>query len=128
MSKEVRLIVTSKDLSASFDSDIVEVGDRRRISFATLVTQTKGANSSVPTSSPVGAWALWFSHDRTEFFPVETTDIVTEMTRLNPTGNNLIRKSAIVHLPPGKYLLARYARGSGGGAGANCEVWMEMID
>lgn len=126
--KEVTKIVTGNNLSATFDSAITELGDCCRISFAALITDAAGS-ALVPTSAPVGVWSLWFSHDRVEFFPierVESTDVVTEMTRMNAIGNVVVRAGAVIPKPPGRFIRVRYTRGSGGGAGANCRMWLEV--
>ena len=126
--KAVTKIVTGNTLATTFDSAIVELDDCVRISLAALITDAPGSTSA-PTSAPVGTWSLWFSYDRVEFFPIPTVDdvdVATAMGRMNAAGNAVVRAGAVLPAPPGLFIRAHYECGSGGGAGANCELWLEV--
>jgi hypothetical protein len=118
-------IVTANNLGASVNSAPYNIGEERQniVVLTALITNGSGA---APTSTPVGTWALHRSADGVTYYPIENADVVTEMTRMNATGNNLIQKQAIIHDVPGPWIMAAYTRGSGGGAGAVCDISIEL--
>lgn len=126
MAKSVVTVLTANNLSAAtVETTALDIGEERgvRLTFTASITDGAGA---APSSAPVGVWTLFFSHDNVEYFLISTTEIANEMAFMNAVGNVLVRKAAIIHDPPGKWIKALYTRGSGGGAGTACTVKLEV--
>lgn len=125
MAKSVVTVLLANNLGASVDTIPMDFGEERSVRLTFTASITNGAGAA-PTSTPVGTWTLFFSHDGVEYFQISTADVAAELAFIAAAGNTLVRKAAIIHDPPGRWIRASYTRGSGGGAGTSCTVTLEI--
>jgi hypothetical protein len=90
------------------------------VSIQCIIAQADG--SSAPSDTPVGVWELYASSDGVTFTQVTGTTVTTELAKIAPNGNNVVKAFAVFDGVPGSSIKIRYNRTSGGGTNATATM------
>jgi hypothetical protein len=116
-------VMTTNNLGATFTTGAISISpDTREVLLAVDITNGAGI---APTSTPVGAWTAEWSWDGVLWFLLDDADVATQLGKLAPNGNNIVRRSAKFYGLPGSLLRLTFTRSSGGGAGTACDLYTE---